>query len=134
MVGEILQKEDTVFISQSKEERRRDRVIENYDYECIYEKLQQTAPNADTSTALQNLKSKVLWLHNTRLHNKAKETFEGEQPTMCNILLMRRTSNGRTMNALRDQKDISQTTSRGLARTLIIYLCEKYEWIEVSAE
>ena len=82
---------------------------------------------------------KSVRLHNTRLQqifidNNAAERIEGEQPTMQNVLQMRRRRNGPTINALRDQEGVTQTTPRGIARTLVTYLCGKYKRIEVNTE
>ena len=67
--------------------RRNHRAMENYYKECIYERLQQPAHNADTRTVLQKLKEKIVRLHNIRLNqlpfdNNTAERIEGEQPTM----------------------------------------------------
>jgi hypothetical protein len=77
--------------------------------------------------------------HNIRLNqllidNNIAERIEGEQPTMYNVLLMRRRRNERTITALRDQDGITQTTTRGIARTLVTYMGEKYKRIEVNTE
>jgi hypothetical protein len=48
------------FFRKVKAERMRDhRAMENYYYECIYERLQQPAYNADTRTVLQKQKRKL---------------------------------------------------------------------------
>jgi hypothetical protein len=60
-MGESLQTEDTGFFRGAQADRRRDhRTMENYYYECIYERLQQAAPNADTRIVLQKLKAKIV--------------------------------------------------------------------------
>ena len=97
--------------------------------------LRETAADcrkADTRTVLQKLKAKIVRLHDIRLNqllidNNAAERFEGEQPTMYNVLQMRRRRNERTITALRDQEGITQTTPRGIARTLVTYMGEKYK-------
>jgi hypothetical protein len=128
------------FFRKVQAERMRDhRAMENYYYECIYEKLQQTAHNADTRTVLQKLKAKTVRLHKIRLNqllidNNTAERIEGEQPTMYNVLNMRRRRNKRTITALRDQDGITQTTPRGIAPTLVTYMAEKYKQIEVNTE
>ena len=104
--------------------------------------LRETAadcPKADTRTVLQKLKAKIVRLHDIRLNqllidNNAAERFEGEQPTMYNVLQMRRRRNEPTNTALRDQDGITQTTPRGIARTLVTYLGGKYKRIEVNTE
>jgi hypothetical protein len=128
------------FFHKVQAERMRDhRAMENYYYECIYESLQQPAHNVDTRSVLQKLKAKIVRLHNIRLNqlpidNNTAERIEGEQPTMYNILKMRRKRNEPTITALRDQDGITQTTPRGIARTLVTYMCEKYKRREVNTE
>jgi hypothetical protein len=82
---------------------------------------------------------KIVRLHNIRLNqllidNNTAERIEGEQPTMYNVLQMRRRRNERTITALRDQDGITQTTPRGIARTLVTYMDEKYKRIKVNTE
>jgi glutamate synthase domain-containing protein 2 len=121
-------------------ERMRDhRAMDNNYYECIYERLKQPAHNADTRTVLQKLKAKIVHLHNIRLNqllndNNTAERTEGEQPTMYNVLQMRKRRNERNITALRDKEGITQMTTRGIARTLVTYMGEKYKRIEVSTE
>jgi hypothetical protein len=113
------------FFRKVQAERMRDhRTMENYYYECIYERLQQPAHIADTPTVLQKLKAKIVLIHNIRLNqllidNNTAERIEGKKPTMYNVLQMRRSRNERTITALRDQDGITQTTPRGIARTLV---------------
>ena len=47
---------------------------------------------------------------------------------------MRMRRNERTITALRYQDGITQTTPRGIARTLVTYMGEKYKRIEVNTE
>jgi hypothetical protein len=113
------------FFRKVQAERMRDRrAMENYYYECMYERLHQPAHNADTRTALQKLKAKIVRLHNLRLNqlltdNNTAERIEGEQPTTYNVLQMRRRRNEQTIMAMRDQDGITKTTPRGIAQTLV---------------
>jgi ribosomal protein S19 len=88
---------------------------------------------------LQKLKAKIVRLHNIQLNNllfdnNTAERVEGEKPAMYNVLQMRRRRNERTITALRDQDGITQTTPRGIARTLVTYMGEKYKIIEVNTQ
>ena len=88
---------------------------------------------------LQHTKAKIVQLHITRLQqiladNNAAERIEGEKPTLYNVLQMRRRRNVRTIIALREPEGITQTTPRGIARTLATYLMRKYAQIEVNTE
>ena len=127
------------FFRKVQADRRRDhRDMENFYYQCIYERLQQPAPNAYTRAVLQKLKAKIVRLHNIRLNqllidNYATDRTEGEQPTTYNVLQMRRRRTDRTITALRDLEGNTQTTPRGIANTLVNYLRGKYKRIEVNA-
>jgi hypothetical protein len=61
------------------------RAMENYYYECIYERLKQPAHNADTRTVLQKLKAKIVRL---LIDINTAEKIEGKKPTMYNVLQM----------------------------------------------
>jgi hypothetical protein len=86
---------------------------------------------------LQHTKAKIVQLYIARLQqiladNNAAERIEGEQPTLYNVLQMRRRRNVRIIIALRDPEGITKTTPRGIARTLATYLMRKYARIEVN--
>ena len=101
--------------------------MENYYYECIYERLQQAVPNAVIRTVLQKRKAEIVQFQSTRsqqllANNNAAERTEGEQPTVYKVLQMRRRRNELTITALRDPECTTQTTPKDIARILSRYL------------
>jgi hypothetical protein len=63
--------------------------MENYYYVCVYERLQQAVPNADTRTVLQKRKAKIVQINITHLQLIADNNACGEDRGRTNNCIQR---------------------------------------------
>jgi hypothetical protein len=56
-----------LFIQEGTVKRREETQMENFYYACLYDLLQRPIQHAERRAALNNLKAKIVKLHNARL-------------------------------------------------------------------
>ena len=128
----------TRFLKWAQAERSREhRAMVNFCYTCIYEVLQQAAPDDTILPTLNRLKAKLVHLQSVRLQkllidNNDSDRLEREEPTHYNVFQMQKRREERTIYGLRDKDGILQTTPRGIAQILTTYFRERYDRLLVE--
>jgi hypothetical protein len=88
--------------------RREAKIMENHDYECIYEVLQDNRHPDEKFVTLNRLRAKIINLHSVTLQNILCDTDEhdkqpDEQPTVFYVLRMQKRRSARIIRHIQDE-------------------------------
>jgi hypothetical protein len=113
--------------------RSRDDVrLENFQYECIYDILQDSRHPMEKAPLLHHLNAKISHIHSKRFHSLPLDTpaptlFQGQHPSNFHLLNMRKRRASRLITSIIDTDGVIQTSTRGILRTFVALLQRKYD-------
>jgi hypothetical protein len=111
--------------------------MENHLHECAYEILRRDKPPKEKHSALQGFKAKLIRLHAERkpkalLEIAEKDMLDGEEPSILQVLRVRKLRSTREVTQVTDDHGNQHTTPGGIRRVFVKHLEDKYKHIEAE--
>jgi hypothetical protein len=138
-VKAVKQRIRKLYTRVGSERRQKDRGMESFYYQCIYDLLQNHEKRLGRVADVNMLKAKIVKLHSMRMEGVKFEahdsaTFNDERSSTYHIIKQKKRREQRTITRILDQEGRTQTTNRGIVGVFHEFLRSKFEPINVDAE
>jgi hypothetical protein len=126
------------FIREGAGRKRDHKELENFYYATIYEIINKTTDNKQTSIALKRIKAQIVRLHNKELQsifldNNEQERINEEEPTIYHIIkAKKKRQKARIITHIIDKHGMEQTNTYEILRTFTEYMRNKFEQIPIN--
>jgi hypothetical protein len=122
-----------LFMRLGAENRKEEREMENFYYQCIYDIIQNPEKRRRSMAAVNKFKAKIVQLHSASM-GAAKLDVEDRVTNKDDIMKQKSRREQRTVTRILDQRDSEQTTYRGIVVVFQEFLRSKFKPISVDAE
>jgi hypothetical protein len=120
-------------------ERREETQIGNFYYACLYDTLQRPIVHKERRASFNNLKAKIVKIHNARLalgqiELRKQDIFQDEGMSLLQLITRRQRREQREISEVQDRDEGLQTSARDIFRVFSEHMRSKYRPIQIDED